>query len=272
MKQVASRANPLFRLLLELAESSRARREQGLTLLDGANLLETYARRGGRPRRLAVSASGAGQADVLAALARFPGVDTILLPDALFGRVSQVTAEVGVLGVIPIPAAAPSGNGFAILMEDLQDPGNVGAILRSAAAAGASDAYLSPGCAEPWSPKVLRAGMGGHFFLAVHGQADLVSVAGNWPGSVIATAADAPQSVFDAQWRRPVAVVIGNEGAGISPGLLATAGLRVRVPMPGGMESLNAAAAAAVCLFEVVRRQQAARRRVPFPGPALGGQ
>lgn len=262
MKHVASRTNPLFRLLRELAESSRMRREQGLTLLEGANLLATYEDKGGRPRQLVVSASGSGRADILAALARFSDVDTVVLPDALFGRVSQLTAEVGILGVIPIPAPATrSGSGFAVLMEDLQDPGNVGAILRSAAAAGASEAYLSPGCADPWSPKVLRAGMGGHFFLAIHGQADLPSVAANWPGSVIATSSDAPRSVFEARWRKPVAVAIGNEGAGISSRLLAATDQAVRIPMPGGMESLNAAAAAAVCLFEVVRRQEATRHR-----------
>ncbi len=257
MRRIASRANPFFRTLQELAESSRARREQGLTLLDGLHLVETYAARGGQPRHLVLSASGAARPDILAASARFGGADTVLLPDALFGRISQVTPEVGILGVIPIPQYAPGpAPGVGVLLEDLQDPGNVGSILRTAAAAGVSQVYLSAQCADPWSPKVLRAGVGAHFFLTLHGQADLVAVAKAWPGTVIAMAAHAPRSVFEAPWENSVAFVIGNEGAGISAPLLAAADQTVRIPMPGGTESLNAAAAAAVCLYEAVRRRQ----------------
>lgn len=271
MKRIASRANAFFKLLQEIAESPRARREQGLTLLDGLHLVETYAARGGGPRHLVLSESGAGRAEVLAASAQFRDVDTVSLTDDLFARISQVSPQVGILAVIPIPPEPPPvKKGFAVLLEDIQDPGNVGSILRTAAAAGVSRAYLSPQCADPWSPKVLRAGMGAHFFLLIEPQADLVAVARSWTGTMMAAAAQAPNSVFDAVWESPVAFVIGNEGSGISAPLLAAVGRKVRIPMPGGMESLNAAAAAAVCLYEAVRRQTGGGRGRQPPGAAPG--
>jgi TrmH family RNA methyltransferase len=141
-----------------------------------------------------------------------------------------------------------------VLLEDIQDPGNLGAILRSAAAAGVQTIYLSKHCADVWSPKVLRAGMGAHFVLSIQENADLPQVAQGLPGMLIAMSLDADQSLFDLQLTGPVAFAVGNEGVGLSTELAQMATQRVKIPMPGAVESLNAAAAAAVCLFERVRQ------------------
>jgi TrmH family RNA methyltransferase len=142
------------------------------------------------------------------------------------------------------------------MLEDIQDPGNIGSILRSAAAAAVTEVYLSSGCVHAWSPRVLRAGMGAHFALRIHEGIDLMTLIERYPGTVIAAAGDAVRSVYSVDLRGNVALLFGNEGAGLSPRLRAAAHLQVSIPMPGTTESLNVAAAAAVCLFERVRQQQ----------------
>jgi len=151
-------------------------------------------------------------------------------------------------------------------MDDVQDPGNVGSMLRSAAAAGVVQVIMSKRCAFAWSPKVLRAGQGAHFLLEIHEDVDLPAWAASYRsgaddrtrGDVVAAVATEGESLYSASLTGRLALVIGNEGAGVSLPLLAQATKRVMIPMPGGMESLNAAAAAAVCLFECVRQRTTA--------------
>jgi TrmH family RNA methyltransferase len=144
---------------------------------------------------------------------------------------------------------------FALLLEDIQDPGNLGSILRSSAAAGCDAVFLSRGCADAWSPKVLRAGMGGHFVLSIKESADLLEVATQFTGKILAASLRADKSLYESNLRGKLAFVIGNEGAGLSQALLDAAQQHFIIPMPGKVESLNAAAAAAVCLFEAVRQR-----------------
>ncbi|MDH4276009.1 MAG: RNA methyltransferase, partial [Gammaproteobacteria bacterium] len=141
----------------------------------------------------------------------------------------------------------------AVLLENIQDPGNLGGLLRTAAAAGAGAVYLSAGCTEAWSPKALRAGMGAHFLLQIHEQQDLTKIATQYTTSV-ATQLHAANSIYDVVLGDSVAFIFGNEGAGLSADLARCATHHVHIPMPGKMESLNVAAAAAICLFERVRQ------------------
>ncbi len=179
----------------------------------------------------------------------------------------MLPADVGVLAVVPVvrPAApATTTAAFSLLLDDVQDPGNVGSMLRTAAAAGVAQVLLSKHCAFAWSPKVLRAGQGAHFLVEIHEDVDLATWAAAYRaagGEVVATVAAGGTSLYAAPLGGRVALAIGNEGAGLTPALAALATQRVTIPMPGGMESLNAAAAAAVCLFECVRQRTAVRAR-----------
>jgi TrmH family RNA methyltransferase len=141
-----------------------------------------------------------------------------------------------------------------VLLEDVQDPGNLGSILRSTAAAGIRQVYLSAQCADLWSPRVLRAGMGAHFHLDCFAGVDLGGFAATFPGRLIATHLAARQSVFEVDLTGQIGLIFGNEGAGLSRALLDKVASVVAIPMPGQTESLNIAAAAAVCLFERVRQ------------------
>jgi TrmH family RNA methyltransferase len=119
---------------------------------------------------------------------------------------------------------------------------------------------LSPQCAFAWSPKVLRAGQGAHFHLQIFEDIDLVAWASSYHGTLVAAVAAGGESLFTADLAPPLAIAIGNEGAGLSDALRAAAARRVTIPMPGRFESLNAATAAAVCLFECVRQRTSLTR------------
>lgn len=256
-KLVRSRENPRYRLLRQLATSTRERRKAGLALLDGAHLIAAYRAAGGSPEQLILRESAAGNAELAALAASVDARALLLLADPLFNEIAQVSTPTGIVALIrtPDPGALPPAIGQCVMLENIQDAGNLGSILRSAAAAGVRTVLLSQGCAFAWSSKVLRAGMGAHFSLDIFDNVDLAAAAGRLSGRLICSSGHARKSIYQADLRGPLAWVFGNEGAGISPALLAAAAEQLCIPMRGKTESLNVAAAAAICLFEQLRQQ-----------------
>ena len=225
-------------------------------MLDGPHLVSAYCSAFGIPQTVVVSVSGMKHNEIRSLLQQVPKLDPIELPDSLFNELSSVASPAGILAIINVPTETqPEKIRFAVLLEDIQDAGNLGSILRSAAAADADCAFLSKNCTFAWSPKTLRAAMGAHFQLPIIEDADLLAVAKHFTGKIIATDPEAKKTLYETDCRGPVAFVIGNEGAGVSRPLLKFAHDRVVIPMPGKMESLNAAAAAAICLFEKIRQE-----------------
>jgi RNA methyltransferase, TrmH family len=253
LRRISSRANPWYRGVLKLAGSAPDRRKTGRTLLDGVHLVEAWIERHGPPDDVVVSDSGLTHPEVARLAAK---CHATVLPDELFAALTDLVSPTGVLAVITVPPPDDSkGPPECIaLLEAIQDPGNMGSIVRSAAAAGVGAVYLSTGCADPWAPRTLRAAMGGHFRVQLYGHADLLQVARSFSGRVLAAGAREPTSVFETDLRGPSAFVFGSEGAGLSAPLLAAAHAGIAIPMAGGTESLNVAAAAAVCFFERVRQ------------------
>lgn len=257
VKRIVSRDNPTYRSLLALADNRSARRDSGRTLLDGAHLLLDAVESGIRPVQLIFDETAPEQGIWLERLSDVPAIG---LPAALFKKLSPVQTPSGVMAVIDVPRLRRSErNSFVVLLEDIQDPGNLGALLRTSAAAGVDRVYLSRGCADAWSPKALRGGQGGHFRLDIVEGVELVDIADALAIPVHAAALGSGQTLFELDLSGPAAFAFGNEGAGLSAGLLERT-QAFAIPMPGGMESLNVAAAAAICLFERVR--QCAGRRV----------
>ena len=252
---ITSVSNPHVRRLTKLQQSSRERRKSGLSILDGVHLLAAYLDHVGRPEQIVVSESGAAGREISDTVKR-AGVEPLVVSDGLFRELSSMTTPTGVLAVIqtPRPLAAPASPGPCVLLEDIQDPGNLGSILRSAAAAGIREIYLSPHSVHAWSPRVIRAGMGAHFMLRIYEQADLETVIERCRGTVLAAMPTGDVPLYSTDLSGEVALLFGNEGAGLSPGLRKRAHGALYIPMPGGAESLNLAAAVAVCLFERVRQ------------------
>lgn len=256
MKRIDSRQNAHFKALQRLVDSSRERKKTGMSLLDGAHLINVYRDHVGAPEQLVVSAAGLENPEIRALMKHPPALDTLVLSDVLFKEISPVINPTGVMAVVrtPLPRPVPPKLDACIMLEDLQDPGNLGSILRSAAAAGVKHVLLSKQSVHAWSPRVLRAGMGAHFMLQVYEQADLGNVADAFAGTVVATCAGATHSLFETDLSGNVALLFGNEGAGLSAALRKKAHAEISIPMPGKTESLNVAASVAVCLFERVRQ------------------
>lgn len=258
MKLIRSRNNPFFKELVKLSGTARQRNKTNQTLLDGAHLLAAGLDAGQPPLHILLNDAAVRDDEIVALLNRAGDVPITQLDDNLFAELSELKTPTGVLALIKIPQVTltVATARFALLLEDIQDPGNLGSMLRSAAAAGCDAVFLSPGCADVWSPKVLRAAMGGHFALHIYPQQDLLSIAKLFVGTLLATKLTADRSLYVCDLRGNVAFLIGNEGAGLSADLLKFATQTITIPMPGKVESLNAAAAAAVCLFEAVRQRE----------------
>jgi RNA methyltransferase, TrmH family len=263
MKQISSRDNPAWKSLARLCHSGRERRKQGKCVLEGAHTIRSFIDRFGSPELIAVDAAALAADAEIAALLETADRSRIIVADPrLFGELAQTATPAGVVAVAPTPAPATTKPGrFNIVLEDVQDPGNVGTILRVAAAAGASHVFLTSGCAFAWSPKVLRAAQGAHFYLDLVENADLQRVVQSFGGKVVAAQPRGNVSLFDADLSGPLMLIVGNEGAGLSEAALDAATLRVGIPMPGGFESLNAATATAVCVFEKLRQDSAGAPR-----------
>jgi len=260
MPRITSRDNPRLKEAVALIASSRERRKAGRCVLEGEHLVAAYCQRIGMPESLIVADTAQERPEVQALLASVPAASTLVVVGAAWNELAQVPAAVGVLAVVPTPqpSVRPAGD-FCLLVEDVQDPGNVGSILRSAAAAGVEQVFLSAQCAFAWSPKVLRSAQGAHFHVEIYEDVDLAAWARAYRGKVAAAVVAGGEPLYGADLTGPTAIAIGNEGSGLSAVLLAASRVKVSIPMPGRFESLNAAAATAVCLFECVRQ----RTRVP---------
>lgn len=227
-----------------------------MAVLDGAHLVEAYARSGGTIEVVAASASAYADKRLRALFDQTPSHARLVLADDLITRISQVVTSSGILAVVRTPGEQPLPDSIAscLIIEGIQDPGNLGSILRSAVASGLRQVFLSPGSVFAWAPKVVRAGQGAHFFLSIYENVAFGAIRPRIRAKIVATEPRARVSIFEADLRGPVAWLFGNEGAGLSTQAAALASERVRIPMPGQTESLNVAAAAAICLFEHVRQ------------------
>ncbi|MBM3114448.1 RNA methyltransferase [Jeongeupia naejangsanensis] len=257
---IQSPQNPLYKQLHKLATQRRDRLKLGMTLLDGPHLIDSALSSGWPLQRLLVTEAGMARPEVSGLLAR-AGVPVHPIADMLFATLTELPSQTGVLALTAIPPAPlPRSDGFVLLLDGIQDPGNVGTLLRTAAAAGVNQAWLSPGCADVWSPRVLRAAMGAHFVLPLIERVSLGELLDGFSGELAATLLDGAVDLYQADLTGDLALVLGAEGQGVSPELAARASRRLRIPMAAGVESLNVGAAAAICLYERVRQLGGASR------------
>lgn len=255
VKHVTSNDNPLFQRLRKVAADSAGYRKQGEIWLAGDHLCSAFLSRGGVATQALIT-EDAWQQPAIRKLAE-QAVAVVIVPAALMKSVGNLESPPPLGFLVPwnaelalLPAAA------SVVLDRLQDAGNVGAILRSAAAFGFAQVVALKGTAALWSPKVLRAGMGAHFALHLVEGVDEASLAA-LEVPLLATSSHASASIHTTVLPWPCAWVLGQEGQGMSASLLGRCQLALRIPQPGGEESLNVAAAAAVCLYESARQRSA---------------
>lgn len=245
MAVLGSRDNPKVKRWRKLAADARYRRAEKRALIEGPHLLAAALERGIKPVAVLVTEEAAAKAEIAALLGSKP----VLLTKGVFGTIVDAETPQGVAAEIEIPPAR--GSGRTVFLEGVQDPANVGAIIRSAAAFGVARVVLDRACADPWSPKALRAGMGGHFALGIQETVDLAREIEAIGGTVACTVPRGGMALGEA---RATAWIFGGEGRGLSDEILRRAGQKVTIPMAAGTESLNVAAAAAICLYQSFSR------------------
>lgn len=242
---ITSRDNPLLKRLRVLAQDNTAYRKQGQIWLEGDHLCRALLARGHRPAIAVFTETGWMHAphDL-----RDASDHTVTVPDALMTGISGLESPASVAFVWDLPVAnGPESGKASVVLDRLQDAGNVGSILRSAAAFGFGQVLALKGTAALWSPKVVRAGMGAHFGLTlVEGLLadDLASLG----VPLILTSSHQGEWLHRCELPWPCAWILGHEGQGVSEVLKSSAQRTVRIAQPGGEESLNVAAAAAICL------------------------
>jgi len=242
---ITSRDNPWVKQCRALAQDGGAYRKVGQVWLEGDHLVRALLARGRFPEAVVVTESRPGAADGW----RLPGgVRRVVLADRLMAWISGLESPPPVACLYALPAVGGLlAQTPTVVLDRLQDPGNVGSILRSAAAFGFQQVVALKGTAALWSPKVLRAGMGAHFGLHLVEGADAQSLrALELP--LVATSSHQGTWLHQSALPWPCAWLMGHEGQGVSEALMAQADHHVRIAQPGGEESLNVAAAAAICL------------------------
>jgi TrmH family RNA methyltransferase len=226
---LTSKDNPKVKRWIKLATDGRFRRSEKRALIEGPHLIQAAQQHG--LKLLAVIATETAD-----------GLNPILVSRGVLRAITDTDTPQGIVAEIEIPSIEAKGS--TVFLEGIQDPSNVGAILRSAAAFGVGRVVLDQACADPWSPRALRAGMGGHFALGIEETKDLGADLEAFHGRLAVTVPRggvAPTAVDG--W------VFGAEGRGVSEAILGRASLKVTIPMSPGTESLNVAAAAAICLY-----------------------
>ncbi|WP_341893373.1 RNA methyltransferase [Variovorax sp. YR752] len=254
-RPISSRDNPLLVRVRKLVADPGAYRRLGEVWLEGDHLCAAFVQRGGRALQAVVTSEGWTRPPLRDLASRAAAV--AIVPAELMAGLSSLESPPSIGFVVATPTApALTPDAPSVVLDRLQDAGNVGAILRSASAFGFAQVVALKGTAALWSPKVLRAGMGAHFALRLVEGVDAEAL-DTLRLPLLATSSHAERALHEVDLPWPCAWVLGNEGQGVAAALAGRCTMALRIPQPGGEESLNVAAAAAVCLYESARQRSA---------------
>lgn len=253
---MTSRENPLIKQVSKLQTSARARREDGLFALEGLRICADARDNGIRFETLIVSETAA--VHDASAVARFAenAERRVLVPDALFAKIGDTDSPQGILALVRLPdgQGTPDPAGRYLGLENIADPANLGAAARTAEALGLSGILLTSSGCDPYSPKALRASMGTLLRVPLFLTGDLCALAEQAGLRTVACVVDRDAlPITDVRFQNGDLLLIGNEANGLTADTRQNADLRITIPMRGRAESLNAAAAAAIALWEMMR-------------------
>jgi TrmH family RNA methyltransferase len=248
MSVLSSKDNPKVKHWAKLVRDARYRAEERRTLIEGPHLLEAFQQAGLEPKAVLVTEKALDRKELSALAGKAPTVVT----ESVFRAIVEADNPPGIAAEIEIPVRPQRGE-HVVFLEGVQDPGNVGAILRNAAAFGVGKVVLDKACADPWSPRALRAGMGGQFVVAVREVAKL-DFAG-FEGTLLCTVVRGGIRLQEADLVGALGWIFGGEGRGVSAEVERQVKVKVTIPIAPGIESLNVAGASAICLYEGFSRR-----------------
>lgn len=248
-QSISSPQNALIKKIVKLGTSKSLRASEKLVILDGVHLCETFLHHTKSEfEHLFVSSDFIHHPEFKA----FKDQKNIIeVPKEILLKISPTKSPIGIVGVIALPEKQASQKNKILALNGVQDPGNMGTMLRSAAAFGVDQIFLDPTCVDIWSPKVLRAGMGAHFYLDIQ-TGNLENFLQNFDGNIYGTMLD-PEAcrLRDTKFGPKWMLVMGNEGAGIEASIQKHLTQKIYIPMEAGTESLNVGVAAGICLYAI---------------------
>ena len=254
---ITSSQNPKLKLVRALQGRSKERREESAFLAEGIRLVEEALTANWPIRFVLYSSALSGRGEMLLEKIKFAGLDVDEVSGDLLQAVSETETSQGILAVLELETLPlPISPNFILVLDQIRDPGNLGTLIRTAAAAGGQAVLLPPETADAFAPKVVRAGMGAHFRLPIHSMEwEEIEQVCKSAGLKVFLADMAGRSCWEADFCGPLALIVGGEAEGASESARNLANTTVSIPMPGDAESLNAGVAGAVLMFEVVRQR-----------------
>jgi TrmH family RNA methyltransferase len=258
---VTSLHNPKIQYVRSLLSRRQRRQGEDACVVEGVRLNEEALAAGWTPRLVLFSPQLTERGRQIVAEYARRQVETLEISSDLMKKIGETETPQGLLGIFPRQfLSLPEQLDFVLIADVVRDPGNLGALLRSAAAAGVQAVFLTPGTTDAFAPKVLRAGMGAHFRLPIHSLGweqlpELLKSHSRPPAKIYLAEAGRGAAYWQVDLTQPLALVVGGEAEGASPDARQAADGSITIPMPGKSESLNAAIAASILLFEVVRQR-----------------
>jgi RNA methyltransferase, TrmH family len=255
---ITSTRNPKIQMVRALNASAKARREAGAFVIEGVRLVEESLSHGWLPKLVFYCEAISQRGLQVIRIYQEKEIQVEQVAPHVLKAAGDTETPQGILAVMPFkPIALPREPRFILILDGIRDPGNLGTILRTAAAAGVEGVLLTPGSTDVLAPKVLRSGMGAHFHLPIHSLTwDEIRKYLIPPGVNVYLADVAGASTYtDVDMKSPLALIIGGEAQGAGGQALSFSKQQVKIPMPGSTESLNASIAAGILIFEVVRQR-----------------
>lgn len=254
---ITSDKNQTLKLAKALLTQARQRKKQGQTILEGAHLLDAALRSDYPLSQVLLAESAHAHAEVQQLLSRLPSYTPVLtLADGLYQSIRSLGTGIDIMAIITIPTPSlPMITTDCLILNDVQDSGNVGTLLRTAAAVGINTVLCSSATAQAWSPKTLRAGMGAQFGLSIYEGLSVQDILEQVQVPLLATSSHTDTVIYEHDLRLPVAWIMGHEGQGVCAELMQCA-TPIALPQPNGQESLNVAIAGALCLYETLRQRR----------------
>lgn len=257
MQTISSNKNIFVKKLIQLSSSSKARRKQGLTIVEGIHLTSEYLKKVGSPE-YCILASDIDNSEIndIVLECQKRKVKIITIEQNIYTKISPVVTSAGIMFVIKNTNSAVDINYEigTVILDGVQDAGNLGTILRSAVATGVKQIICSQNTVSAWSPKVLRAGMGAHYSLNIIENQNLTDIVPNFKVPIFTTSLKATNSIYQTNLSGEVVWIFGNEGQGVSKEIQALVTNHIIIPQSSNIESLNVAMAATICMFEKMRQ------------------
>ncbi len=254
---ITSDKNSSVKLVKALLSQARQRKKQGQTVLEGVHLIDAALRSDYPFVQILLAQSAHRHPEVQQVLTRLPTYTSVLtLSDTLYEDIRSLGTGIDIMAVINVPAPSLTMIDYdCLILNDVQDSGNVGTLLRTAAAVGIETVLCTSGTAQTWSPKTLRAGMGAQFALTIHEGLSAQSILDCVKVPLLATSSHTETLIYQHDLTSPTAWIMGHEGQGVCDELMQCA-TPIALPQPNGQESLNVAIAGSLCLYETLRQRR----------------